>query len=159
MNRVGGWIYLVNTTLPSSTDLAEPTGIVMLCPVAPANVTRERTVVSVRRQLRRWLQPLFHATCCRQKVNRAADPATLSPALLAVSWVPRPATSHGPRRQCFWPLDSPELLASPLTAPDSPSSDGVMAQANVLSVSAESPSLSKLLMTTFSPPLKLSGME
>jgi len=40
------------------------------------------------------------------------------------------------------PLDSPELLATPLTAPDSPPSDDVTAQASVLSVSAESPSLS-----------------
>jgi len=40
------------------------------------------------------------------------------------------------------PLDSPELLASPLTAPDSPPSADVTAQANVLSVSTELPSLS-----------------
>jgi len=42
----------------------------------------------------------------------------------------------------FSPLDLPELLVSPSTASDSPPSDNVTAQANVLSVSAESPSLS-----------------
>ena len=48
--------------------------ISMLCPVAPASVMRDWTAVSVRRQLRHWLQPLSRATRCRQKAQQRCRP-------------------------------------------------------------------------------------
>jgi len=77
-----------------------------------------------------------------RRLNRAAYPATLSPRYSQSAGSPDLLLHTGHADTTSSLLDSPDHLASPLTAPDSPPSDDVTAQASVLSVSAETPSLS-----------------